>query len=70
MNGMVVVVAGLIALAVANEVAIADPREQPIAVLMSGGAVAYLLAQAWYLLCRLAQCVLGRPSREGRALIA
>jgi low temperature requirement protein LtrA len=51
-NGQVVVVAGLIALAVANEVAIAHPREHPswfLSLLMSGGALAYLLVQIWYL---------------------
>ena len=52
MNGQVVVVAGLIALAVANEVAIAHPHEHfslLVALLMSGGAMAYVLVQIWYL---------------------
>jgi low temperature requirement protein LtrA len=52
MNGEVVVVAGLIALAVVNDVVIAHPDKalSPlVAVLMSGGALAYLLVQIWYL---------------------
>jgi low temperature requirement protein LtrA len=51
-NGMVVVVAGLIALAVANEVVIAHPAEHPsgfVAMLMTAGAASYLLVQGWYL---------------------
>ncbi|GAB3366333.1 low temperature requirement protein A [Lysobacter rhizosphaerae] len=51
-NGMVLVVAGLIAVAVANEVTIADPGARTggvLAVLMFGGALGYLLVQTWYL---------------------
>jgi low temperature requirement protein LtrA len=48
---LTVMVAGLIALAVANEVVIAHPRESAssiLRVLLYGGPVLYLLAQGWY----------------------
>ena len=49
---LMVMVAGLIATAVANEAAIARPRDQTptvVAVLLCGGPVLFLLAQGWYL---------------------
>ena len=52
MNGEVVVVAGLIALAVGQEIVIVHPRGHAsvaLSLLLFGGPLMYLLAQAWYL---------------------
>jgi low temperature requirement protein LtrA len=52
MNGLTVMVAGLIAVAVGNEHAIAHPYEHISAALTAslyGGPILFLLAQAWYL---------------------
>jgi low temperature requirement protein LtrA len=52
MNGEVVVVAGLIALAVGQEIVMVHPRGQAsaaLSLLLFGGPLLYLLAQAWYL---------------------
>jgi low temperature requirement protein LtrA len=52
MNGLTPIVAGLIAVAVGNEHAIAHPDERTSAVLSAslfGGPALFLLAQAWYL---------------------
>ena len=52
MNGLTPIVAGLIAVAVGNEYAIAHPDEQTTAALSAslyGGPILFLLAQAWYL---------------------
>ena len=52
MNSQLVVLAGLISLAVANELAIEEPLEAtglPLALALSIGPVLYLGAQAWYL---------------------
>lgn len=51
-NSLTAMVAGLIAVAVANEKVIAHPQEQPsvaLSLLLFGGAFVSLLAQAWYL---------------------
>jgi low temperature requirement protein LtrA len=53
MNGMVVVVAGLIALGVGNELVIAHPHDRTtlaLVLLLFGGALLYLLTQTWYLI--------------------
>ncbi len=50
-NTLMVMVAGLIAVAVANEEVIAHPHEHAsvvLAVLLCGGPMLYLLAQGWY----------------------
>ena len=50
--GLTPIVAGLIAVAVGNEYAIAHPDEQTTAALSAslyGGPILFLLAQAWYL---------------------
>jgi low temperature requirement protein LtrA len=52
MNGLTAMVAGLIAVAVGNEHAIAHPNEHTSAALSAslyGGPILVLLAQAWYL---------------------
>ena len=52
MNSEVVVVAGLIALAVGQENVIAHPHGHgsvTLSLLLFGGPLLYLLAQAWYL---------------------
>jgi len=52
MNGEVVVVGGLIAMAVGQEVVIGHPHERTplsVALLLFGGALAYVLTQAFYL---------------------
>ena len=52
LNGVMVLVAGLILVAVANELVIARPRghgSAALALLLFGGPMLYLLAQAWYL---------------------
>jgi low temperature requirement protein LtrA len=52
MNGEVVVVAGLIALAVGQEIVIVHPRghaSAALSLLLFGGPLLYLLAQAWHL---------------------
>lgn len=52
MNGQAVVVGGLIALAVANQLAISHPDEHYSmlpAILLSGGTIAYLFVQTWFL---------------------
>ena len=49
---LTVMVAGLIAVAVANEEVIAHPRESAspiLGVLLYGGPILYLLAEGWYL---------------------
>lgn len=51
MNGQVVVVAGLISLAVGQEIVVAHPDEHTsvaLGLLLFGGALAYLLTQTWY----------------------
>lgn len=51
-NGLVGMVAGLIAVAVANELVIAHPREHTsvaLSLLLYGGPILYLVAQGWYL---------------------
>lgn len=51
-NALLVMVAGLIAVAVANESVIAHPQgptSPAVALLLFGGPLIYLLAQAWYL---------------------
>lgn len=51
-NALTVMVAGLIAVAVANEGVIAHPQAQPtvaLSLLLFGGPVLFLLAQGWYL---------------------
>lgn len=51
MNTLLVMVAGLIAVAVANEEVIAHPLEHQsiiLSVLLYGGPILYLLAQSWY----------------------
>ena len=51
-NALIGMVAGLIAVAVANEMVIAHPQEQPsvaLSLLMYGGPILYLVAQGWYL---------------------
>lgn len=53
MNGMVVVVAGLIVLGVGNELVIGhpvDPTTPTLSVLLFGGSLLYLLTQTWYLI--------------------
>lgn len=60
MNGLVIVMAGLILLAVANEVVITDPVGRPsraLSLLLFGGPLLYLLSQIWYL-----WAITGRPS--------
>jgi hypothetical protein len=52
MNGEVVVVAGLIVLAVGQEIVIVHPRghaSATLSLLLFRGPLLYLLAQAWYL---------------------
>jgi low temperature requirement protein LtrA len=52
LNAMYVVLAGLVALAVGNELVIAHPTEPgswTISLLMFGGPLLYLAAQDWYL---------------------
>lgn len=52
MNGIFIVVAGIIAVAVANEVVIAHPHAPTralLACLMFGGAASYIAAHTWYL---------------------
>jgi low temperature requirement protein LtrA len=61
MNAELVVVAGLITLAVGNELVIADPWGDgtlSLGLLLFGGALLYVLAQSWYLVM-----IIGRPSR-------
>src|SRR5207248_6791921 len=51
-NGLMGMVAGLIAVAVANEQVIAHPHGQATAalsLLLYGGPILYLVAQGWYL---------------------
>jgi low temperature requirement protein LtrA len=51
-NALTAIVAGLIAVAVGNEKAIAHPEEHgsaTLSALLFGGPVLFLLAQAWYL---------------------
>ena len=61
LNAVMVLVAGLIAVAVANELVIAHPHGHgtvALSLLLFGGPVLYLLAQAWYL-----RAILGKMAR-------
>jgi low temperature requirement protein LtrA len=61
MNAELIVVAGLITLAVGNEIVIAHPWGEPswsLGLLLFGGALLYVLAQSWYLVM-----VIGRPGK-------
>ena len=61
LNAVMVLVAGLIAVAVANELVIAHPHghgSMALALLLFGGPILYLLAQTWYL-----RAILGQHAR-------
>jgi len=55
-NVLMVMVAGLIAVAVANEIVIAEPHEHvslTLSLLLGGGPILFLAAQGWYLMAIL-----------------
>jgi low temperature requirement protein LtrA len=55
-NVLMVMVAGLIAVAVANEMVIVHPQEPaslPLSLLLAGGPILFLAAQGWYLMAIL-----------------
>ena len=67
MNGLLVAVAGLVALAVGHETVIHDPNGEtttPMVLLLFGGPALYVLTQAWALR------ELGRPGSRARIVAA